>query len=52
MLLLPEVKKIIRSVTFKDAEQIAEKALQMRTSEQIETYLKNVYRTRYRMKVI
>ena len=50
--MLPEVKKIIRSVTFKDAEQIAEKALQMRTSEQIETYLKNVYRTRYRMKVI
>ncbi|NOZ62773.1 MAG: phosphoenolpyruvate--protein phosphotransferase [Calditrichaeota bacterium] len=50
--MLPEVKKIIRLVTFKDAEQIAEKALQMKTSDQIETYLKNVYRTRYRMKVI
>ncbi len=50
--MLPEVKKIIRSITYKDAEQIAEKALHMKTSNQIETYLRNVFRTRYRMKVI
>ena len=50
--MLPEVKKIIRSIAYKDAEQIAKKALQMRTSNQVETYLKNVYRTRYKMKMI
>ena len=49
--MLPEVKKIIRTVTFEDAEKIAEKALQMKTSEQIETYIRNVMATRYKLKI-
>ena len=49
--MLPEVKKIIRSVTFEDAEKVAEKALQMKTSEQIETYIRNVMTTRYKLKI-
>ncbi len=48
---LLEVKKIIRQVTFSDAQQIAEKALQMKTSEQIETYIRNVMATRYKLKI-
>jgi len=48
---LPEIKKIIRSVNYTDARQIAEKALQMKTSEQIEIYIRNVMSTRYKMKV-
>ena len=49
--MLPEVKRIIRSVTFEDTEKIADKALQMRTSEQIETYIRNVLATRYKLKI-
>lgn len=49
--MLPEVKKIIRSVTYEDAEKIADKALQMKSSEQVETYIRNVMATRYKMKV-
>ncbi len=48
---LPEVKKIIRNVHFEDAQKIAEKALQMKTSEQVETYMHNVMLTRYKMKI-
>lgn len=50
--MLPEVKRIIRSVTFEDAEKIAEKALEMKTSDQVETYLRNVLLTRYKLKII
>jgi phosphotransferase system enzyme I (PtsI) len=49
--MLPEVKRIIRIATFEDAEKIAEKALQMKTSEQIETYIRNVMSTRYKLKI-
>jgi len=49
--MLPEVKRIIRSVSYEDAEKIAEKALQMKTSEQIETYIRNVMATRYKLKI-
>ncbi len=49
--MLPEVKKIIRSVTYEDAEKIVDKALQMKTSEQVETYIRNVMATRYKMKI-
>jgi len=50
--MLPEVKRIIRSVTYEDAERIAEKAIQMKTSEQVETYIRNVMSTRYKQKII
>lgn len=36
---LPEIKKIIRSVRFKDAKKIAERALTLTTDEDIRTYL-------------
>jgi phosphotransferase system enzyme I (PtsI) len=49
--MLLEVKKIIRSVKFVDSEKIAEKALQMKTSEQIERYIRNVMSTRYKLKI-
>lgn len=49
--MLPEVKRIIRAANFEDAEKIAEKALQMKTSEQIETYIRNVMITRYKLKI-
>ncbi len=49
--MLPEVKRIIRTASFEDAERIAEKALQMKTSEQIETYVRNVIATRYKLKI-
>lgn len=48
--MLPEVKRIIRAATFEQAERIAEKALQMKTSEEIETYIRNVMATRYKQK--
>ena len=49
--MLLEVKKIIRMVTFADSRKIAEKALQMKTSEQIERYIRNVMSTRYKLKI-
>ncbi len=39
-LILPEIKKIIRSVTFKEAEEIANRVLEMKTEEDIEEFLK------------
>jgi phosphoenolpyruvate-protein phosphotransferase (PTS system enzyme I) len=41
---LPEIKKIIRSVRFKDARKIAEKVLTMSSSDQIRDYLSSVIR--------
>ncbi|MFZ5516870.1 MAG: phosphoenolpyruvate--protein phosphotransferase [Candidatus Zhuqueibacterota bacterium] len=49
--MLPEIKNIIRSVTFADAQRIAEKALSMKTSEQVENYIRNVMSTRYKMNI-
>ena len=46
-----EVKKIIRSVTYADAQKIAEKALQMKTSQQVERYIRNVMSTRFKFKI-
>ena len=49
--ILPEIKNIIRSVTFADAQRFAEKALQMKSSEQVENYIRNVMATRYKMEI-
>ncbi len=43
--MLPEVKKIIRSVRYKDAKRVAEKALAMHTEEEIKEYLSSVLKT-------
>jgi len=39
---LPEIKKIIRSIKYKDAKRIADKVLTMATVEDIKTYLSSV----------
>jgi len=49
--MIPEVKKIIRSISYRDAQKIAEKALTMKTSEQVETYMRNVFSTRFKMNI-
>ncbi|MDW7679946.1 MAG: putative PEP-binding protein, partial [bacterium] len=49
--MIPEVKKIIRSISYSDAQKIAEKALTMKTSEQVETYMRNVFSTRFKMNI-
>jgi len=49
--MLLEVKKIIRMVTFSESQKIAEKALQMKTSKEIERYIRNVLSTRYKLKI-
>jgi len=43
--MLPEVKKIIRSIRYKDAKRVAEKALAMHTEEEIKEYLSSVLKT-------
>ncbi len=40
--ILPEIKKIIRSVKFKDAKRIADKVLSLHTEEEIKEYLMSV----------
>lgn len=39
-IVLPEIKKIIRSVSFKEAEEIANRVLEMKTEEDIKDFLK------------
>lgn len=42
--MLPEIKKIIRSIKMKDAKRIAEKALGLATEDEIKEYLRGVVR--------
>jgi phosphotransferase system enzyme I (PtsI) len=39
---IPRVKKIIRSLTLKQAKEIADKALNMESPEDIEEYMKDI----------
>ena len=39
---LPEIKKIIRSITYKDARRVADKALSMKAESEIREYLSSV----------
>lgn len=36
---VPDVKRLIRSITYKDAQQVAERALSMKTAREVESYL-------------
>jgi phosphotransferase system enzyme I (PtsI) len=45
--LLPEVKKIIRSVTYKEAQAIANRALELQTEDEIKEYLLGVMKHRF-----
>lgn len=43
---LPEIKKIIRSIKQKDAKRVADKVLSLRTEEEIKEYLSSVVKNR------
>jgi len=44
---LPEIKQIIRSVSFSEAEQVARWALQLQTAEEVEDFLRDVVHKRF-----
>jgi phosphotransferase system enzyme I (PtsI) len=44
---LPEIKKIIRSIKYKEARRIAEKALKFSTEEEVEQYIREVIKEKF-----
>ncbi|HEY4612597.1 MAG TPA: phosphoenolpyruvate--protein phosphotransferase [Bacteroidota bacterium] len=44
---LPEIKKIIRSVNYTEAQQIAQRALELETEDEIKSYLKSVMKQKF-----
>lgn len=44
--IIPQIKKIIRSISYKDAKELAEKCLQMRTEKEINDALHHFYNKR------
>jgi phosphotransferase system enzyme I (PtsI) len=44
---LPEIKKIIRSIKYREAKRIAEKALKFSTEEEVEQYLREVIKEKF-----
>lgn len=44
---LPEIKKIIRSIKYKEAKRIAQKALSFSTEEEVEQYLRQVIKEKF-----
>jgi phosphotransferase system enzyme I (PtsI) len=44
---LPEIKKIIRSVHYSEAKHLAEKVLTMETEDEIEDYMKEVMKLKF-----
>ncbi len=45
---LPEIKSVIRSVTFKEAQKIAEKALQQTNSNNVEIFIHKIMHKRFK----
>ncbi len=45
--MLPEIKKIIRSVHYSEAKHLAERVLKMDTEEEIESYMKEIMRNKF-----
>ncbi len=45
--ILPEIKKIIRSIKYKEAKRIAQKALSFSTEEEVEKYLREVIKEKF-----
>ncbi len=43
---LPEIKKIIRSIKFRDAKRVSDKVLSMSTVEEIRTYLSSIIKNK------
>ena len=46
--LIPQIKQIVRSVKFKDAQRIAQKALELHTGKEILQYVKTQMKTAYK----
>jgi phosphotransferase system enzyme I (PtsI) len=44
---LPEIKKIIRSIKYREAKRIAQKALSFSTEEEVEEYLRQVIKEKF-----
>jgi phosphoenolpyruvate-protein phosphotransferase (PTS system enzyme I) len=44
---LPEIKKIIRSVHYSEARHLAEKVLTMETEDEIENYMKEIMKRKF-----
>jgi phosphotransferase system enzyme I (PtsI) len=44
---LPEIKKIIRSVKYKEAQRIAKRVLTMKTEDEVKHYLKSVMKKKF-----
>ncbi len=45
--ILPEIKKIIRSVHYSEAKHLAERVLKMETEDEIEAYMKEVMKNKF-----
>ncbi len=45
--MLPEIKKIIRSVHFTEAKHVADKVLEMQTEDEIKTYLQRIMKEKF-----
>ena len=46
-MVLPEVKKIIRSITHKESRQIAEESLKMHTTDELQGYIEGVMKRKF-----
>ncbi len=44
---LPEIKKIIRSIRYKEATKIAKKAMAMHTEDEVKEYLTSVMKHKF-----
>ena len=47
-IILPEIKEIIRRVEFSESEKLATKAMELRTSEEVEDYIQNVMKKKFK----
>ena len=45
---LPEIKEIIRRVEFSESEHLAAKAMQLRTTEEVEDYILNIMKVKFK----
>lgn len=44
---LPEIKKIIRTINYQHAKEIAQKVLQLSSSEEVESYMRRIFRKEF-----
>ena len=44
VLLAPKIKQLIRSVSFKEAKQVSDKALELSTAKEVEKFVSNKFK--------